>query len=112
MWSWRGFAGWRWRRWWSSGGWCQRAASAGPLIDYFFPGLHSGSSYSPFRYWAPGAARLSDDIHGPKLSVYPPDRHPEIPPTYLILKYPCPAVPPAATIIEPPTPPAESRFRY
>jgi hypothetical protein len=28
--------------------------------------------------------------------------HPEIPPTYTILKYPCAATDPAATVIQPP----------
>jgi len=87
-------------------------ASAGPLMDWLFPDDGPTPSYSPLRYWAPRVGRVHDDCHGPKLSVYPPDRHPEIPPTYNILKFPCPAVDPAATIIEPPTPPATSRFKY
>src|SRR5947209_1703432 len=87
-------------------------ASAGPFLNWLAPGDGQPTSYSPLRFWAPGAARVSDQIHGPKLSVYAPDRHPEIPPTYTILTFPCPAVPPGATIIEPPTPPPESRFKY
>ena len=87
-------------------------AQAGPIMERLFPGIGQSSSYSPFRYWAPGAARISDEIHGPKLSVYPPDRHPEVPPNYTILQYPHPPVEPAATIIEPSTPPPTSRFRY
>ena len=46
------------------------------------------------------------------LSVYAPDRHPEIPPTYTTLRFTHPAVYPAATLIEPPTAPATSRFKY
>jgi hypothetical protein len=88
-----------------------RAATAGPL-DFFCHGDCPRPSYSPLRYWVPGLARLHDDCRGPKLNVYPPDRHPEIPPNVTILKFPCPAVAPGATIIEPPTPPATSRFRY
>jgi hypothetical protein len=87
-------------------------ASAGPLADWFGPAAAPGTSYSPFRFWAPGAARVVDDLHGPKLDVYAPDRHPEIPPTYVVLQFPRPAVDPAATIIEPPAPPATSRFKY
>jgi hypothetical protein len=88
-----------------------RPASAGQLWDWLCDHCPP-PSYSPFRLWAPRAARVSDRVHGPKLDVYPPDRHPEIPPTFTILKYSCPAVDPAATLIEPPTPPATSRFRY
>ena len=87
-----------------------RPANADPLKDNL--SYSAGPSYSPFRYWAPGAARLSDDIHGPKLDVYAPDRHPEIPPTFIVLRFCRQPVDPAATLIEPPTPPAESRFRY
>jgi hypothetical protein len=87
-------------------------ASAGPLKDWLCGGDCPTPSYSPFRYWAPRLARCSDDVHGPKLDVYAPDRHPEITASYTILKFPCPAVDPAATIIEPPSAPATSRFRY
>lgn len=69
-------------------------------------------SYSPFRYWTPGLARLHDHFHGPYLSPYAPDRHPEIPPDYAILKFPHPVADPAATLIPVPTPPPTSRFRY
>ncbi len=84
---------------------------AGPLKDFFCPCDCPPPDYSPLHYWTPGLVRLHD-AHGPKLGVYAPDRHPEIPPTYTILKFPCPAVDPAATLIEPPTPPATSRFKY
>jgi hypothetical protein len=87
-----------------------RPASAESLKEWLFP--QSDTSYSAFRYWTPGLARVHDDCHGPRLNPYAPDRHPEITPTYIILKFPCPAVDAAATIIEPPTPPATSRFKY
>ena len=87
-------------------------ASAGPLMEWLRPEDGQPPAYSPFRYWTPGLARVNDAVHGPKISVYPPDRHPEIPATFTILKYCRPAVDPAATIIEPPTPPATSRFKY
>ena len=87
-------------------------ANAGPIIEWLFPGAGQDNSYSAARYWTPGAARVVDHFHGPRLSVYPPDRHPEIPPGHIFLQYPRPAVDAAATIIEPPTPPATSRFRY
>jgi hypothetical protein len=84
-------------------------AQAGPLWNW----LHGCArpSYSPIRYWAPAVARTNDEIHGPKISVLPPDRHPEIPPTFEVLPYRCPPVPPALTIIDVPTPPPESRAR-
>jgi hypothetical protein len=87
-------------------------ASAGPLLDWLFPDDGPTPSYSPLRFWAPAVGRVNDNAHGPKLSVYAPDRHPEIAPDYIILKFRCPPVEPGRTIIEPPTPPAESRFKY
>lgn len=87
-------------------------ASAGPILDWLGLCQCPRPCYSPFRYWTPTAARVHDCCHGVHLSVYPPDRHPEIPPTMFIYKYKCPPVPPADTIIPVPTPPAESRFEY
>jgi hypothetical protein len=69
-------------------------------------------SYPPIRYWAPGVARINDYCHGPKISVDPPDRHPEIPPDFVILTYPCPPALPGETLIPVPTPPPDSKFRY
>jgi hypothetical protein len=86
---------------------CSAAANAG-----WFGHDNPPPSYSPFRYWTPALARIHDHFHGPSLNVYPPDRHPEIEPDYKILQYPHPAVDPAATIIEPTTPPASSKFKY
>jgi hypothetical protein len=88
---------------------CAPTARAGPLWNW----LHGcpQPDYSPVRYWAPAVARAHDEIHGPKISVYPPDRHPEIPPTFEVLPYRCPPVAPALTIIDVPTPPPESRAR-
>jgi hypothetical protein len=84
-------------------------ARAGPVWDW----IHGcpPPDYSPFRYWTPAAARIHDRIHGPKISVYPPDRRPEIPPTFEIIPYKCPATDPASTLIEVPTPPPTSRAR-
>ena len=53
------------------------AARAGPLASWLNPCSAPSPSYSPFRYWAPRLARVYDCIHGPRLSVYAPDRHPE-----------------------------------
>jgi hypothetical protein len=88
------------------------SANAGPLRDWFLAEDAPSPSYSPFRYWTPRLARANDAVHGPSLNVYAPDRHPEITPTYTILKFTRPAVDPAATLIEPPSAPASSRFRY
>jgi len=87
-------------------------ACAGPVADWFGCGDCSPPSYSPFRYWAPRLARVSDCFHGPSLPVYAPDRHPEISPASYIIKYPCPPATPAETLIPTPTPPATSLFRY
>jgi hypothetical protein len=89
-----------------------RAASAGPLASWFGCGDCPPPSYSPFRYWTPALARLHDCFHGPSLSMYAPERHPEVPPSAYILQYPCPPVPPAETLIPTPTPPETSRFQY
>jgi hypothetical protein len=64
--------------------------------------------YSPFRYWAPTLARIYDCCCGPKISVYAPDRHPEVPPTFKVLTYACPPVDPEATVIRMPQPPSAS----
>src|SRR5947209_8585451 len=87
-------------------------AKAGSLLDWFGCGSCPPPSYPRCRYLAPELARIKDCIHGPRLSVYAPDRHPEIPPTVLNIPFPCPAAAPAETIIERPTPPPESAFRY
>jgi len=88
------------------------AASAGPIWDWLCGNCPPPEHYSPARYWTPGLARINDYCHGPKISVYAPDRHPEIPPEYQVLSFPCPPVLPAATFIPVPTAPAESRFEY
>jgi hypothetical protein len=87
-------------------------AKAGPILSWLFPDDGPTPSYSPLRYWAPAAGRVNDTFHGPKLSVYAPDRHPEIAPKFTTLRFPRPTADPAATIIEPPTPPPSSRFKY
>ena len=87
-------------------------ASAGPFGYWTTPTGDQPASYSPFNYLTPEAVRLHEKHCGPHLSVYAPDRHPEIPATVTILKYCHPAAEPGATIIEPPTPPATSQFRY
>ena len=71
-------------------------ASAGPFLHWLFPDDGPAPAYSPLRYWAPGLGLVYDKFHGPKVSVYPPDRHPEVPPTDVISRYPCPPVDPAA----------------
>ena len=89
------------------------SAAAGPLLNWCGLGDNAQpSDYSPFRYWTPALARVHDYFHGPKISVYPPDRHPEIPPTVTILRFSQPAPAPAATLIPPTSPPPESRFHY
>jgi hypothetical protein len=72
------------------------AARAGGLIDWLCHRDCPAPSYSPARYWAPHAAWTYDCLCGPKLSVYAPDRHCEVPATSIIARYPCPPVEPAA----------------
>jgi hypothetical protein len=57
-------------------------------------------------------ARAYDCVCGPKLSVYAPNRYPEIEPTFLIQKYRCVTVDPWDTIIERPLAPETSQARY
>jgi hypothetical protein len=87
------------------------AASAGPLWDRFFPDDGPTPSYSSARYWAPGVARVHDNRNGPKICVYAPAPS-DVVPDVLMLKYRCPAANPGDTLIQPPTPPVDSRFRY
>ncbi len=79
-------------------------ARAGSLLAWLHHDDCPAPSYTPFRYWTPGLARVSDCVHGPTIDVYPPDTHPEVPPTFIILPYHCPAVPPAETVIDVPSP--------
>jgi hypothetical protein len=79
-------------------------ATAGDLWDHLTHQCPS-PSYSPFRYWTPCLARVSDCIHGPRIDVYPPDRHPEVPPSFFNLRYRCRPADPAATLVPVPTPP-------
>jgi hypothetical protein len=87
------------------------AASAGPF-GWIFPSESQPNSYSPFRYWTPRLERVKDYFHGPKISVYAPDRHPEIPPTFSNLTFPCAAADPASTLIQRAPPPPTSKFKY
>jgi hypothetical protein len=50
--------------------------------------------YSCWHYWAPAPYRIWAGCHGPKVSVYPPDRFPCVPPSAAIIRFPCPGVPP------------------
>lgn len=70
-------------------------AGADGVLDWLCHRDCPKPSYSPARYWVPHAARTYDCLCGPKLDVYPPDRHPEVAPTYVISPYPCPPVDPA-----------------
>ena len=95
----------------AAGFWPVAAARAG-LFDWFGHKDCPKPTYSPFRYWAPRAARAYDAVCGPKLSVHAPVRHPGVQPDFVILRYPCPAAPPAATIIEAPLAPPTSKAQY
>jgi hypothetical protein len=64
--------------------------------------------YSCWRYWAPALAKCYDNHCGPKLNVYAPDRHPEVPLSFNVLPYRCQPNDPETTILVPPTPPPGS----
>jgi hypothetical protein len=52
-------------------------------------------SYSPLHYWVPSLYRANACIHGPKLSMYAPDRAPGLPARVQVIRFPCPAADPA-----------------
>ncbi len=91
--------------------WPASSAHAGPILDWLGLGDNPPSSYSPMRHGQPNVARVNDHIHGPKLNVYSPDRHPEVPPTSAIIRYPSAIASPADTIYERPVPPPTSGAR-
>ncbi len=86
-------------------------ASAGPILEWLGLTENPPSSYPATRYWAPYAARFNDCVHGGRLDVYAPDRHPEIATGNDILTFPSAVAAPAQTLIVPPTPPATSTAR-
>ncbi len=86
-------------------------ASAGPVLEWLGLTENPRSSYPATRYWAPNVARFNDCVHGPRMDVYAPDRHPEITVGHDILACPSSVAAPAQTIIVPPTPPATSTAR-
>jgi hypothetical protein len=99
----------------------RQAAIAAAMALSFAPACQAGEHgdkdcppqlYSPIRYWAPGAARIYDHFYGPRLSVYAPNRHPEVAPTLYVIRYRCPAVPAYDMHVVRQSPPPESKFRY
>jgi hypothetical protein len=85
-------------------------AQAGPILDWLGLGNDAPSSYSPLHFWAPNVTRTADHF-GPRVSIYAPERHPEVPPTTSVQTYPTSVATPAETLIFPPTPPATSTAR-
>jgi hypothetical protein len=72
-----------------------RAGGFGSYLYYYCSDCPP-PSYSPCHYWTPALYRIHACLHGPKVSVYPPDRFPSTPPRYEITPYHCPAADPAA----------------
>jgi hypothetical protein len=68
------------------------------------------ASYSPIHYWAPALNRLYWHCQTPSVGVYAPPSC--VPPRYLDVRFPCPAVDPAylprnqSLATPPPAPPA------
>jgi hypothetical protein len=88
-----------------------RPADAGPILTWLGFGDDPPPVYSPARFWAPGAAKVHDDLFAPRVGVYPPNRHPEIPPTHDIKRYPTSIALPKETINQRPAAPATSPAR-
>jgi hypothetical protein len=54
-------------------------------------------SYSAFHYWTPSFYRIRGYLNPhPQPSPYPPERHPDVSPSFQILRFPCPAAEPSA----------------
>jgi hypothetical protein len=89
------------------------SAKANPFLDFLFTPSEPPAYYSPARYLAPTAARVNDHFHTRKISVYAPDRHPEIPPTVYSSPAPInhPTLMPDQAIIPVPVAPATSKAR-
>jgi hypothetical protein len=87
-------------------------ASAAFFEDWFSYHDCPKPSYSPLRYWAPEVLIVPDCIHGSHLSVYAPNRHPEIPASTINLRFRCPPAAPPETFVPVTTPPETSRFKY
>lgn len=87
------------------------SADAGPVLNWLGHHNDPPPSYPPIRYWAPNVARIGDCLHKPHLSVYPPDRHPEVPPTFALIKFRCATAAPGDTLIEVPAAPESSKAK-
>jgi hypothetical protein len=53
-------------------------------------------SYSPLHYWAPTPYRWMEYLHPKTVPLYAADRYPEIPNSIGVMRFPNPAVAPAA----------------
>ena len=83
--------------------------AAGPILTWLGFGDDPPNTYCPGYYLAPTMTKLCDDVHGPRVGVYAPDRHPELPPTYNDLRFLISPAPPATTLVPVPIPPATSK---
>ena len=100
-----------WHRWLA--GLALAAGLAGPAAagdkPVFSPGKVHGCpapSYSALHYWAPTLYRVRAWLNpNQPPSPYPPNRHPDLPASFFIQKYPCPAVDPAVQYPRFSTPP-------
>jgi len=70
--------------------------NAGPLLDnLMYRKAHCPpTSYSPCHYWTPTLERVCAHFRG-GVSMYAADLHPDVPPSYRVSTFPCPAVKPA-----------------
>jgi hypothetical protein len=50
------------------------------------------SCYSCVHYWAPTLYKINYCFHGRRMNTYAPDRHPEIEPSFKMVRFPCPPV--------------------
>jgi hypothetical protein len=79
-----------------------QTASAGPLLDALMDKLHGcpPSNYSPFHVLTPDLYYAHECLHGPRVSVYPPNRFPCTEPTFERYSYRCRSVEPSALVAE------------
>lgn len=64
-------------------------AGAGPLACDNPECQHDVKTYSRWHFWAPTLYRIHERFHEPAPCFDTPDRHPDVPPRFVIFNYPC-----------------------
>ena len=75
-------------------------ASAGPYVNVMQPCDCPPNHYSAFHVLTPSAWRWAAWCQGPCRYTFAKNKHPEIPPTYQVIRYHCPSVNPLQFSLE------------